>query len=249
MRSQEAQVNGATIRYSDSGEGPVLLLIHGGLGAGSEWEPIARELAGSFRVIVPDSRGHGRSSNPSGELSYPQLADDAAALAGSLRLNRPTVVGWSDGGQVALELAARHPEVAGSLVVGGAYPEFERSGLRDTHRDLLREIEEGPEDEELRELKALHDDWDALIAQTRGMWLDYPGLPPEKVAAISLPTLVISGDRDEIVPISLQLKLQAELPNSELAVVPGAGHSGPFTPARASIFAALIKDFIERQEE
>jgi pimeloyl-ACP methyl ester carboxylesterase len=149
------EVKGATIRYQDRGEGPVLLLVHGGLGAGSEWDLIAKKLAESFRVITPDSLGHGRSPNPAGELSYPLLADDLAAIAKTLELDRPTVVGWSDGGQVALELAVRHPGLAGALVLDGAYLEFECSGLRETHRELLEEIEANPDDGELQELIAL----------------------------------------------------------------------------------------------
>ena len=70
------------------------------------------ELVDRFRVIVPDSRGHGRSTNESGALSYALLADDIAALIAALELDRPVVGGYSDGGQVALELAVRHPEAA-----------------------------------------------------------------------------------------------------------------------------------------
>lgn len=156
------EINGATLHYTDRGVGPVLLLVHGGLGVGSEWAPVAEELVRSFRVIAPDSRGHGRSNNPAGTLSYSQLADDMAALVEELELRRPIVVGWSDGGQVALELVVRHPRVAEALVVGGAYPEFERSGLHEVHRTLLEEIGGDP-DEELEELMALHQNWDALI--------------------------------------------------------------------------------------
>jgi pimeloyl-ACP methyl ester carboxylesterase len=68
---------------------------------------IVSGLAGSFRVIRPDSRGHGRSTNPAGELSYALIADDIAALIAALGLERPVVGGCSDRGQVALELGAR----------------------------------------------------------------------------------------------------------------------------------------------
>ena len=119
-----AEVNGATLHYTERGSGSPLILLHGGLGAGSEWELIGARLAERFRVITPDSRGHGRSSNPAGFLSYSLLADDVAALTVALELGSPTVVGWSDGGQVALELAVRHPGAARALIVGGAFPEF-----------------------------------------------------------------------------------------------------------------------------
>jgi len=104
------------------------VLSHGGLGSSVVWEPLIPALADGFRVILPDSRGHGRSTNPGGHLSYPQLADDLAALIAALGLVRPVVGGWSDGGQAALELGARHPGVAEALIVGAAYPDFAGTG-------------------------------------------------------------------------------------------------------------------------
>jgi pimeloyl-ACP methyl ester carboxylesterase len=74
-------------------------------------------LADQFRVMTPDSRGHGRSTNPSGRLSFPTIADDLAAMIAALELDRPVVAGWSDGGQITLELAARHPGAAGPIIV------------------------------------------------------------------------------------------------------------------------------------
>jgi pimeloyl-ACP methyl ester carboxylesterase len=77
------ELNGAALHYREYGEGPPLVLVHGGLVSSAEWAPVARELADGFRVITPDSRGHGRSTNPSGRLSYAALADDVAALKSS----------------------------------------------------------------------------------------------------------------------------------------------------------------------
>ena len=114
------ELSGATVHYQDHGSGAPLILIHGGLSSGTQWQPLLPELADGFRVITPDSRGHGRSANPSGELCYPRLADDIAALIAVLGLGRPVVGGWSDGGQVALDLGARHPAAASALIVGGA---------------------------------------------------------------------------------------------------------------------------------
>ena len=114
--------NGATLYYEEHGAGEPLVLIHGGLASGAMWEPLLPDLVDGFRVITPDSRGYGRSTNPCGTLSYAQLADDVAALINALELDRPVVGGYSDGGQVALELGERHPGAAGALIVGAAYP-------------------------------------------------------------------------------------------------------------------------------
>jgi pimeloyl-ACP methyl ester carboxylesterase len=259
-RSTTLDIDGAAIHVTERGAGPALLLVHGGLGSGAEWAPLTELLADRFRVLTPDSRGHGRSTNPAGALSYPRLADDLAALIDALRLDRPTVVGWSDGGQAVLELALRHPQVAGALVVGGAYPDFATSGLRDTHRGLLGADQAGvPDlahlDAELGptadELKALHPGgaprWAELIRQTASMWLDYPGLPMSAMATINTPTLVLAADRDEMIPLELTLALYRALPAAELAVAPGSDHGAPMTPGRVAVFAAVIRDFAERR--
>ena len=86
----------------------------------ADWVPVVTELARVHRVITSDSRGHGRSSNPAGSLSYAAIADDIATLIQTLGLDSPIVGGWSDGGQIALEFAVRHPGVAAALIVGAA---------------------------------------------------------------------------------------------------------------------------------
>ena len=82
------EVNGATLYYGDQGAGTPLVLVHGGLMSSAMWMPFVAELADGFRVITPDSRGHGRSTNPSGQLSYRQMADDVAGLITALDESR-----------------------------------------------------------------------------------------------------------------------------------------------------------------
>jgi pimeloyl-ACP methyl ester carboxylesterase len=252
------QVDGATLHFEERGEGAPLVLIHGGLSTWVTWQPLLPELAEGFRVITPDSRGHGRSTNVSGELSYARIADDTAALIAELGLGRPVVGGWSDGGQAALELGARHPGVAGALIVGAAYPDFD-AGLRDVHRALLGADRRGVPDlahldaelgEWEEEVKAQHpggaEQWRALVRQTAGMWLGYEGLGRDRLEAIETPVLVLAGDRDEFVPVDLSVALYRALPNAELAVCPSLSHDGP-SPERAPILASLIADFARRR--
>jgi pimeloyl-ACP methyl ester carboxylesterase len=257
----DIEVNGATLHYEEYGDGTPLVLVHGGLGSSAMWQSLVPELTarGDLWVITPDSRGHGRSTNPDRTLSYPRLADDLAALIEMLGLVRPVVGGWSDGGQVALELAARHPDAAGALIVGAAYPDFAGSGLRDAHAALLGAGTTGHADMEQLEanlgdalsiLTSWHvggrPQWRALVEQTAPMWLDYGGIAPDQVEAIELPTLVLTGDRDELVRLDLAVALYRALPNAALAVFPQAGHEAPMTPDCAPVIAALIRDFISR---
>jgi pimeloyl-ACP methyl ester carboxylesterase len=253
------EVNGATLYYEEHGDGAPLILIHGGLASSSQWRPVVPELAESFRVITPDSRGHGRSTNPAGDLSYARIADDIAELIAALGLERPVVGGWSDGGQVTLELGARHPGAAGALIVGAAYPDFDAGGLREAHRSLLGADETGVPDPahldaqlggSADEIKALHpggdDQWRRLVRETAPMWIDYMG--PEQLQAIEAPVLVLAGDRDELIPLDLSVALYRALPTAELAICPSLSHDGP-TPERATVFASLIRDFARRHAQ
>jgi pimeloyl-ACP methyl ester carboxylesterase len=252
------EVNGASLYYQEHGDGAPLILIHGGLSSSADWQSLIPELTAGFRILTPDSRGHGRSTNPAGELSYASIADDIAALIAALGLERPLVGGWSDGGQVTLELGARHPGAAGALIVGAAYPDFDAGGVREAHRALLGADASGVPDsahldaqlgEFTEEIKALHpggeEQWRTLVRESAAMWLDYEGLGADELHAIQEPVLVLAGDRDEFIPLDLSVSLYRALPDAELAICPAMSHDGP-TPERASVFASLIRDFARR---
>jgi pimeloyl-ACP methyl ester carboxylesterase len=254
-----ADVNGATIYYQDRGAGIPVVLIHGGFTSSARWAPVIPLLGDGIRAITPDSRAHGRSDNPSGELSYTQLADDVAALIDVLALDRPIVGGYSDGGQVTLEFGTRHPRVAAGLIVGAAYPEYVASGLRDLNAAFIGADADGrPDltviDEHLGEYapiaKSRHPggeaQWRSLIQQSARMWLDYTGLTEAQVRGIETPTLVYTGDRDELDPLDLMIKLYRMLPNAELAVCPAANHFAVLSD-RQDQFAAAIRDFALRR--
>ena len=104
------EANGAALYYEEHGDGAPLILIHGGLLSSSQWEPVVPEIADGFRVITPNSRGHGRSTNPPEELSYALIADDVAALIAALAPQGPVVGGWSDGDRWLWSSARVTPE-------------------------------------------------------------------------------------------------------------------------------------------
>jgi pimeloyl-ACP methyl ester carboxylesterase len=252
-------VGDTALYVEEHGSGAPLVLVHGGLGSGAEWAPVLDRLTGDFRAIVPDTRGHGRSADVGQGLSYARIADDVAALIRALGVVSPIVGGWSDGGQATLELGVRHPGTAAALIVGGAYPDFAGSGLRETHRSLLGAGDDGLPDlaaleaelgDHAEEIKALHaggeQQWRTLISHTASMWLDYEGLTADAVRAIEAPVLVLAGDRDEIIPLDLSVALFRALPDAELAVCPHADHAGPMTAERADVFAQVVADFARR---
>lgn len=106
------EANGIKIHYVEEGEGPPLLLIHGGGLTAKSWQGLAKEASRYFRVIMPDSRGHGLTNNPQGTFSYDLMTEDMAAFVKALKLEKPLVVGYSDGGMVVLKLTSRYPDLA-----------------------------------------------------------------------------------------------------------------------------------------
>ncbi len=124
VQSNHVSCNGLRIHYEDHGAGAPVVLLHGGLVTGHlMWSNHVPALARNHRVLVPDSRGHGRTDNPEGRLGYDLMADDCAAFIEALGLDRPVVVGYSDGAQTALELGIRHPERIAGQVLGGVVAE------------------------------------------------------------------------------------------------------------------------------
>jgi pimeloyl-ACP methyl ester carboxylesterase len=131
------EVGDLNMYYVESGSGRPLVLLHGGTVANSMWDAVVPILEPHFRVIRPDNRAHGRTNNPRGELTYPQMADDTASLCRALNLEKPLIFGFSDGGQIAMEIGMRYPELPQALVIGGAiyrlegadYSLFESMGI------------------------------------------------------------------------------------------------------------------------
>ncbi len=123
------------ISYQEHGLGKPLLLIHSGTDSADSWQSYLPAFAEHYRVIAPDSRGHGRTNNPARTMSYRLFADDMAALVQTLGLYKPLIFGYSDGGQVALELGMRYPDLPQALVVGAAWFRFSEA-----YRAWVREL-------------------------------------------------------------------------------------------------------------
>ena len=251
------QANGLNIYYEEHGQGKPLILIHGGALTGKSWQPYLTEFAEHFRVIVPDSRGHGRTDNATGSMSFGLLADDVVELSKALDLQKPLIYGYSDGGQVALDIGMRYPDLPQALVVGGAHLEL-TEGSRNWVRSILGDAESPEVDIEKFErenrgfaemLKRLHgpEKWKDLLKGIKPMWNEHLGYTPEDFARMTMPTLVFLGDRDDFVPVEDAVAMYRLLPNAELAIIPKAEHTDLiFTEEKVALVRPQILDFLLR---
>ncbi|MBC8160985.1 MAG: alpha/beta hydrolase [Roseiflexaceae bacterium] len=244
------------IYYEDHGVGWPLVLLHGGLTTGDMmWGDRVPALAQYFRVIVPDSRGHGRTNNPAGTLNYSQMADDVAGLISALGLIRPTIIGYSDGAQIALELGLRHPDQMTALILGGVVTQpttqylaalgdmgFSQPGQLDF--DQFERVYP----EFFDTIKTAHahvygpEYWRRFFLQISELWLGLPTYADEALATILVPSLIITGDRDETGSLDESLRLYRLLPKAELAVIPDADHSA----GESELFWGAVQDFLIR---
>ena len=254
-RGHVVRANGVNIYYEAHGQGEPLLLLHAGTLTGDMWQPYLAAFTAHYRVITPDMRGHGRSDNPTGAMSYRQLADEMVAFIRVLDLHKPQIAGFSDGGQVALEIGMRHHDLPQSLVVGGVWFKFTAT-YRAWVRDALGD-ENSPEVDTAR-LARNHpdwaawleriygpDDWKPLLVHIKRMWTAPLNYTRDDFARVVAPTLVLLGDRDELVSIEEAAEMYRLLPTAELAMVPGAGH-GAFFSEKVAPFQSLMLDFLLR---
>lgn len=228
-----AAIHGHRLYYSVRGDGPVLVFLHGGGDSGEH--SFLRQLpvfSQHHHVILPDQVGQGRTPDVSGPLSYTAMMEDTATLLSRLKLKHVDVVGFSDGGILALMLAVRYPELVRRLVVSG-----------------VNIAPEGLNPEDLEELRASQSPKPRTIDEKLAhLWLTSPTkteLSLNLLKEITQPVLVISGDRDDIT-LEHTLRIFHALPDAELCILPGTDHDT--FAGRPDWLNPIISSFLGRPE-
>ena len=121
---QTVSVNGMEMYYEVHGQGDPLVLLHGFFDSGSKWTPVLGKLAGEYQLILPDLRGHGRSTNPSNKFTHRQSALDVFALLDHLAIDEFKAMGISTGGMTLLHMATTQPQRVTAMVLIGATSYF-----------------------------------------------------------------------------------------------------------------------------
>ncbi len=241
------RVGDIELDYERSGSGPPLLLIMGMSGTSLHWgEPFLEPLREHFETIVYDHRGVGSSARLEGQLSIAQMADDAAGLLEALEIDSAHVLGISMGGMVAQELALAHPERVRTLALGCTYCGGEGSALiaPEVGQRLFQAMSSGDRALALRTTWEINvspevaDDEDAFaaflaIAEQRAVALNVIMAQAQSIAvhdtqarlpALSMPTLVIHGTHDQMLPVANGRQIASLIPDSRLEILDGVGH-------------------------
>jgi pimeloyl-ACP methyl ester carboxylesterase len=230
----KAAIHGHSIYYAVRGRGPTLVFLHGG-GDSGEHSFVRQldEFSAHHHIVAPDQVGQGRTPDVPGPLSYTAMMEDTAKLLSLLKLHHADIVGFSDGGILALMLAVRHPELVGRLVISGV--NISPDGLQPENLAQLRESA-------IPAPKTI----DEKLAQ---LWLTSPTQEELNIgllARITQPVLVISGDHDAIT-LEHTLEIFHALPDAELCVLPGTDHA-TFSE-RSEWLNPIISAFLDRERD
>lgn len=220
-----ATVNGLKMYYEVHGQGKPIVLVHGGGSTiQTSFEKIIPLLSRNRKVIAVELQAHGRTSDRNTDLSFEQDADDIAALLNYLNIDKSDFLGFSNGGTTTLQIAIRHPELVDKMILGSALAK--RNGVPDWFWGFMAQAN-------LEDMPAqLKDGYRKVASDTNGLqvmhdrdakrMVNFKDIPDEQIKTITVPTLIIIGDKDVITP-EHALELHRQIANSELAIIPG-GH-------------------------
>jgi pimeloyl-ACP methyl ester carboxylesterase len=233
-------VNGIEMYYEIYGTGEPVVLIHGSGQSIADMSAQISHFSKNYQVIVADSRAHGRSGITEEQMTYKTMASDWVGLINHLQLPPVRLIGWSDGGNISLEIARAYPDNVDRLAVMGANLSPDKSAVHswavDWVMDFSKEID--------RQLAAGNTDqnW-AALKQHFYLLRELPDMSLAELASIEAPVLVMAGDKDIIREEHTVLMYQT-LPRAHLAIFPGETH---FTPATDPIlFNTTVQRFMEQ---
>lgn len=247
MAGQSVPLNGIEMYYETEGAGEPLLLLHGGTGCQENWAHAGRDqFMREYTLILPDARGHGRTTNPGKTITHRQCALDTLALLDHLGISKCRAIGLSMGGNVLLHIATLQPDRIEAMVLVSAAMYFPEQA-----RAIMRQIpaaqDQPPQEWETMRRRHTHGD-DQIVALwdwTRGMSGSYDDMnfTPASLSKITASTLIVYGDRDFLYPVEMAVEMYRAIPRSALWVVPNGGHGPVFFDATAQFAQTALAFF------
>lgn len=245
-----ATVNGQRIYYERHGSGRPLVLLHGGVVTFDRtFGPLLPALAKNHQIIGIELQGHGHTADSPREMTLEILASDVRELLGILGIGEADFFGFSLGGMVSLELAVRHPELAGRLVLASVprqldgYHSGTRPGAAEPDWGRLPTAADGQMmEDDYRQVAPDPAHFQQHLAKTAALVAAFRGWPADELAAVQSPTLLIIGDND-FVRIDHAAEMHGMIPGAQLAVLPATLHMKVMQ--RADQVLAIVIPFLD----
>jgi pimeloyl-ACP methyl ester carboxylesterase len=235
-----APINGIKAWYAEFGYGQPVILLHGGLASASYWGLQVRALEPHYRVIVMDSRGHGRSSRTAAPIGYDLMASDVVALMDYLHIDKAAIVGWSDGAIVGLDIAIHHPERVTRLFAFAA--NSNPSGVKDVGKSPVFTAFIARAAKQYAILSPTPTQYRMFLTDIQHMWATQPNFTDAQLRSIRAPTWIVDADRDEAIKREDTDHMAATIPDAGELILPNVSHFA-FIQDPAMFNAALL-DFL-----
>lgn len=222
------------LHYTETGTGKTLILLHGNGEDYSYFEHQIEFFCRSYHVIAIDTRGHGNSPRGVKPFTITQFADDLYGFMLEHGIEKASILGFSDGGNIALTFALKHPEMVEKLILNGA--NLNPEGVK---RSVQFPIEIGYK---IASVFAQISSKAKKNAEMLGLMVNEPDIRPERLKGLTLPVLVIAGTKDMIKESHTRL-IFSSLPNAELAIIPGDHFVANKNP---DSFNSTVLSFLEK---
>jgi pimeloyl-ACP methyl ester carboxylesterase len=235
---------GVKTYYEVIGAGDPLVLLHGGFCPAETFDGLTPGLARTYRVYVPERRGHGRTPDVEGPITFEVMARDTSAFMGALDIRDAHLVGYSDGAVVALHVALKRPELVRRLVLIGTAANHD--GVPAEAREELARMTPEMLPPFLRDLYAAvspdgAEHFEVIFEKLISTWRAEPTFELSDLEGIAAPTLVMLADAD-VVTIEHAAAMQRAIPDAQLAVVPGTSHGLPME--KPELVSTLVLGFL-----
>jgi pimeloyl-ACP methyl ester carboxylesterase len=235
--------DGARLWFASYGDGPSVILLHGGMGhSGNFGKQVAAIAAAGYRVVAVDSRGHGRSTRDSRPFSYDLLASDLEAVMDALAIERASIVGWSDGADTGLVFAMGNPDRVNGLYFFAC--NVDPSGTRELEFTPMLERCIGRHTADYERLSPVGD-FDQLADDLSVMQSTQPDLSQQQLATVRVPVVVALGEHDEFITLSHAEYLARSIPGARFELLPGVSHFAPIQ--RPALFTDSVLHFLARE--
>ncbi|RZK66123.1 MAG: alpha/beta hydrolase [Pedobacter sp.] len=230
-----AELNGIKLYYEIYGEGEPLLLLHGNNSSIASFENQVEILSKKYKVIALDSRGQGKSTGDSTKITYELMAKDVNEFLQQLQLKNVNILGWSDGGNIALIVAMQYPDKVKKMAVMGTVLFNNDSSVTPETNKLIRQQVKEMKDKGIAESN--------MDYRLKTLLLTEPNINPDSLKKIQAPTLVMAGQYDVVKEKHSKL-IAEKIQNSKFLIFKGADHEAP--KKIPQLFNRAVLDFLEK---